>query len=181
MLSRLVFIVPALVFAVVVGYFLWGLDPDRDPSAVPSALIGKPAPDFDLPALPGTDVPPLGRGDLGGGRPALVNFFASWCLPCRAEHPILVELSRSGTVPVYGVAWKDKAEDASDWLNELGNPYARIGYDLSGRTGIDFGVYGVPETYVVDGDGRIRYRLAAPITSRELDGEILPLLRELGG
>src|SRR3972149_4821977 len=124
----------------------------RDPQVLPSAMVGKPAPQFDLPPLPGLkdEKPGLATADLLG-KPSLVNVFASWCVPCKAEHPLLLRLQDSGVAPLYGINYKDKTEDAVRWLTELGDPYARIGVDADGRVGIDFGVYGVPETYVVGG------------------------------
>src|SRR5262249_39721989 len=104
---------------------------------------------------------------------------ASWCVPCRAEHPILLRLKREGRVAIYGINYKDKAADAGKWLGELGNPYTAIGYDEAGRVGIDFGVYGVPETFVVDRDGRIRYKHVGPITTQALDQTLLPLIAQL--
>lgn len=178
---RLLFLVPALLFAGFVAYLAYALRPERDPSVVPSALIDKPAPEFDLPPLY-DDLPGLARSDLAsaelGGKPVLVNFFASWCVPCRAEHPLLMRLKEEG-VALYGIAYKDKPEDAKAFLAELGNPFSRVAMDSSGRTGIDFGVYGVPETYVIDGQGRIRFRHVGPLYPYVLDEQLMPLLAEL--
>ncbi len=172
---RLLFVLPVVGFVGLAGVFALGLG--HDPTALKSAMIDKPAPDFALsPVL--ADRPGLGRADLGG-KPVLVNFFASWCAPCRIEHATLAGLAASG-VPLYGVAYKDKPENAQRFLGDLGDPYQKIGLDLDGRTAIDFGVYGVPETYILDRDGRIRYRYAGPLTDEVLKAEILPRLEALG-
>lgn len=176
---RLIYLAPALIFAIVAGYFLWGLDPDRDPSAIPSAMIDQPAPAFDLPAIEGMDGPGLKTADLKDGRVSLVNFFASWCVPCLAEHPLLMELSKYGDVRVFGVNYKNKPEKARPWLERLGNPYERIGADRGGRVAINWGVYGVPETFIVDGTGRIRYRHLGPMTPTALKETVLPIIAEL--
>lgn len=151
----------------------------RNPQELPSAMVGKPAPEFDLPPLPGLEEkkPGLKTADLKG-KASLVNVFASWCIPCKAEHPLLLRLKESGVAPIYGINYKDKPEDARQWLSELGDPYQRIGADRDGRVGIDWGVYGVPETYVVDASGKILYRYAGPLTSRDLEETILPLLKK---
>ena len=173
---RLLFLLPVVAFVGLVGVFAVGLG--HDPTALKSAMIDKPAPDFALsPIL--EDRPGVARADLGG-KPVLVNFFASWCAPCRVEHPTLTGLAASG-VPVYGIAYKDKPQDARRFLADLGDPYQRIGLDLDGRTAIDFGVYGVPETYILDRDGRIRYRYAGALTDQVLKTEILPRLAALAG
>jgi cytochrome c biogenesis protein CcmG/thiol:disulfide interchange protein DsbE len=174
-LKRTIYLLPLALFAALVGFLLVPLALDRDPHILPSAMIDKSAPPFALPPLTASE-PGIARGDLSG--PLLVNFFASWCVPCRAEHPILGRLAGAG-VPVLGIAWKDKPEDTRAWLQELGDPYRRIAVDRDGRVGIDFGVYGVPETYVIDRAGNIRYRQAGPITPADLDGKIRPLLAEL--
>lgn len=109
----------------------------------------------------------------------LVNFFASWCVPCLAEHPLLVGLARSGEVRLVGINYKDKTEDATAWLKRHGNPYARIGADREGRTGIDFGISGVPETFIIDKDGRIAYQHIGPLTAEAIEDKILPLIKEL--
>lgn len=178
---RLIYLAPVLIFIVVAGYFLWGLGPDRNPSALPSALIDKPAPDFNAPALAGMAVPGLAAADLGTGQVSLVNFFASWCIPCRAEHPLLMDLAESGEVAIFGLNYKNKPAEARAWLEELGNPYGRIGTDESGRIGIDWGVSGVPETFILDGGGRIRYRHWGPIDRDALEKTILPLIADLRG
>ena len=172
-MSRLLYLLPLLLFLALIGYFIAGLR--RDPHILPSAMIDKPAPDFTLPALV-ADKPGIARTDLDG--PLLVNFFASWCVPCRAEHPMLGVLAKEG-VPLLGIAWKDKPEDARAWLAELGDPYRRLAIDRDGRVGIDFGVYGVPETYVIDRTGKIRYRQAGPITPEDMKEKIAPLLAAL--
>ena len=180
MAKRLLFLLPALIFAVVVGYFVWGLtDPDRNPSEVPSAMVGQPVPEIDLPPIDGGDLPGLKTADLRNGRVTLVNFFASWCIPCRAEHPLLMDLADEGTVRLVGINYKDRPVDALNWLDELGNPYERIGADHNARAGIEFGVSGVPETYVIDREGRIRYQRIGPIDHRELEDRIRPLVEEL--
>ena len=109
----------------------------------------------------------------------VVNFFASWCVPCRIEHPLLMRLSQQDHVPIYGIAYKDKPEDAAKLLAQMGDPYRRIGLDQNGRTGLDFGVYGVPETYVIDRDGHIRKRFVGPLTPEQVRDELLPLLQKL--
>ena len=176
---RLLYLLPVVVFALVAGTFLWGLDPARDPSNVPSVMIDEPAPAFDLPPIMGMDCPGLTDADLRTGRVTLVNFFASWCIPCRIEHPQLTALSEEHGVTIYGINYKDEATDATRWLADLGDPFARIGADTSGRVAIDWGVYGVPETFVVDGTGRIRYRHVGPVDEPAMTETILPLVEEL--
>ncbi len=174
---RIQFFIPIALFVLVVVIFYSGLW--RNPQELPSALIGKPAPEFTLAALelPRDQARPgLARTDLIG-KPSLVNFFASWCIPCKVEHPLLLRLKESGVAPLYGVNYKDKPEDAAQWLVELGNPYERIGADRDGRVAIDWGVYGVPETFVVDGSGSILFRKTGPLTSRDLEEKILPMLK----
>jgi cytochrome c biogenesis protein CcmG/thiol:disulfide interchange protein DsbE len=175
-MRRLLYLLPILVFVAIAIWFAFGLT--RDPSKVPSALIDQPMPAFALPALAGAKVPALGDATIKG-RVALVNFFASWCVPCRAEHPILMRLAEEKRVAVYGINYKDRGEDAMRWLKELGNPYAAIGHDEPGRVGIDWGVYGVPETFVVDREGRIRFKQVGPITPAVLQDTILPLIAQL--
>lgn len=173
------YFIPIAIFVLVVAILFSGLW--RNPQEIPSPLVDKPAPQFDLPAIPGQPgeaLPGLATVDIRG-KPSLVNFFASWCIPCKAEHPLLLRLKESGVAPIYGINYKDKPEAVLQWLDELGNPYTRIGADRDGRTAIDWGVYGVPETFVVDAQGVIRYRLVGPITSRDLEDSILPLLKGL--
>jgi cytochrome c biogenesis protein CcmG/thiol:disulfide interchange protein DsbE len=178
-MKRLLFILPVLVFVTVGIGLAVGLT--RDPSVLPSALIDKEVPSFVLPPLEAHDKPGLQTMDLSGGNEvALVNVFASWCVPCRVEHPLLMRLAEQG-VPIYGINYKDRPEDARDWLAELGDPFRRIGMDRDGRVGIEWGVYGVPETFVVDRDGRIRHKHVGPLQARDLDQTILPLLAELQG
>lgn len=171
-MKRLLFALPVAFFAVIVAYFVLGLG--RDPATLPSALIDKPAPDFALPAL--GEGAGLKTADLHG-RVTLVNFFASWCAPCRSEHPLLMQIGKK--VPLVGIAYKDKPEASRRFLAELGDPYERIAVDREGRTAIDFGVYGVPETYVVDASGTIRLRHVGPVTQKSWDEEIAPLIRRL--
>jgi cytochrome c biogenesis protein CcmG/thiol:disulfide interchange protein DsbE len=150
---------------------------EYNPRGVPSALIGRPAPEFTLPPLDGVDTPGFGAADLRNlSGPVLVNFWASWCVPCIIEHPQLMRLSREG-VPVFGIAYKDKPADSLRFLRERGNPYRRLAKDEPGRVAIDWGVYGVPETYLLDRQGLIRWRFAGPVTQDVLDADIRPLLR----
>jgi cytochrome c biogenesis protein CcmG/thiol:disulfide interchange protein DsbE len=177
-LRRLLYALPLLGFAAVALWFLHGLG--RDPAAIPSALIDKPAPEFRLPPLEGSGKPALGPEDLRG-RVTMVNFFASWCAPCRIEHPLLMRLAAERRVTLYGVSYKDAAADSRRFLVQLGDPYAAIGWDGNGRVAIDWGVYGVPETFVIDRNGVIRYKQIGPITPAALRDRILPLVRELQG
>jgi cytochrome c biogenesis protein CcmG/thiol:disulfide interchange protein DsbE len=172
---RLLFLLPALVFVVVGIGLAVGLT--RDPSTLPSALIDKPVPVFELPPIAGREGDGFRSADLEGGV-SLVNVFASWCVPCRVEHPLLVALAEEG-VPIYGINYKDPADKANEWLGELGDPYRAIGADSQGRIAIDWGVYGVPETFVVDPQGRIRHRHVGPLQPRDVEDTIKPLLAEL--
>ncbi|MGB8274777.1 MAG: DsbE family thiol:disulfide interchange protein [Alphaproteobacteria bacterium] len=172
MRRSVLFIVPALVFAALAVALLFGLR--RDPSIIPSHLIGKPVPQFALPPVR-EGKPGLANTDLNGSV-SLVNVFASWCIPCKIEHPILMRIAAETHAPVYGINYKDDPADANRWLDELGDPYRRIGADRDGRTGIDFGVYGVPETFIVDAKGIILYKQVGPITPEALEKRILPLL-----
>ena len=177
---RLRYLLPVFVFvalAAALGVQLL----TGDPSTVPSALIDKPVPEFALPPVQGfEEAGGFATADLGQGKIALVNIFASWCGPCRVEHPLLMALAEAGTVPLYGINYKDTPEDAERWLGRLGNPYTLMGADRDGRTGIDWGVYGVPETFVVDGAGRIRHRHVGVLSQYDLEETVLPLIEELG-
>lgn len=176
-MRRLFFILPLLIVLGLVLLFMRGLDPARNPASLSSALIGKSVPAFQLPGLT-PDAKGLSDADLKG-QVTVLNFFASWCAPCRAEHPLLGELARDARIHLVGITYKDKSADSQRFLEELGNPFAAIGADENGRTGIDFGLAGVPETYVIDRDGIIRYRLPQPIDPTRLAGEIWPLIDEL--
>lgn len=176
MTRRLVYLLPLAAFIAVAIWFAIALT--RDPSVVPSALIDQPIPDFALSAVEGVSVPGLSDETIKG-KVALVNVFASWCVPCKAEHPILMRLTEEKRVPIYGINYKDRAQDSRAWLKDLGNPYAAIGHDESGRVGIDWGVYGVPETFVIDREGRIRHKQVGPITPQILQDTILPLIAQL--
>lgn len=174
-MNRLILFVPLALFLVLVGYFAIGLT--KDPSKLPSAMIDQPAPQFDLPPV-AEGGQGLATADLKGGV-QLVNVYASWCAPCRIEHPLLMRMAQEEGVTIHGIAYKDKPVDSQRFLSLLGNPYDRIGLDLDGRVGIDWGVYGVPETYVVDREGRIRYRHVGPLMPADVENKILPMVREL--
>ena len=173
--SRLGYLVPLLVFAALA--VLLGIGLTLDPRKVPSPLIGKPVPEFSLPPVKGRTLG-LASADLKG-HVSLVNVFASWCIPCRQEHPLFVDLKARGVVPIYGINYKDRPDDAARWLDELGDPYARTGADLDGRVSIDWGVYGVPETFLVDREGRIAYKHIGPLTPRIMSEKIIPLIEQL--
>jgi cytochrome c biogenesis protein CcmG, thiol:disulfide interchange protein DsbE len=174
-MKRWQFIIPGVLFAVLVLFLVRGLN--LDPREVPSPLIGKPAPAFTLPRL---DDPTqkIGREDLLG-KVWVLNVWASWCVACREEHPLLVEYSRRKSVPVYGLNYKDTRAEAQRWLANFGNPYDASISDTDGRVGIDFGVYGVPETFIVDKRGVVRFKQIGPITPEALRDKIEPLLKQL--
>jgi len=169
------FLIPLLLFVVLVVFLAVGLN--RDPHEVPSPLINKPAPAFDIPQLAQankTFSPESMKGQVW-----ILNVWASWCVACREEHPVLVELANSQQAPVIGLDYKDKREDALAMLTKQGNPYVLSAFDANGRVGIDYGVYGVPETYVIDRAGIIRFKHIGPITPAVLNEKIYPLLSEL--
>jgi cytochrome c biogenesis protein CcmG/thiol:disulfide interchange protein DsbE len=171
------FVIP-LVLAAGLGVLLFaGLY--NDPKLIPSPLIDKPAPVFELPELNQPDAR-VSTGTLAGA-PYLLNVFASWCPSCRLEHPVLEAFAKKGSVRLVGLNWKDKPEDAKRWLAQFGNPYTDIAVDESGRTGIDFGVYGSPETFLVDGRGIVRYKHVGPLTPEVIATEIEPRLAAMAG
>ncbi|RUO99870.1 MAG: DsbE family thiol:disulfide interchange protein [Hyphomicrobium sp.] len=172
---RLLYAIPAIGFGGLAAIFAWGIG--RDPSQLPSTLVGKPVPKFSLPPVQGRTLG-LSSRDLYG-EVSLVNVFASWCLECRAEHPLLLRLAQDKTVPIHGISYKDRPEDAARWLNTLGDPYTRTGADRDGRVAIDWGVYGVPETFVVGADGRVAYKQIGAVTEQALSETILPLVERL--
>src|SRR5690606_17440110 len=173
--QRIVFVAPVVVFAVLAIALGWGLT--RNPQEIPSALIGKTVPEFALPPVQGRTLG-LAAADLRG-EVSLVNVFASWCTACRYEHPLFMEIAERGVVPLHGLNYKDRPADAAAWLDELGDPYTRTGADRDGRVAIEWGVYGVPETYVVGADGRIAYKQIGPVTRDVLEDTILPLVERL--
>lgn len=169
------FAIPLIGFAALLGLLAIGLK--LDPHEVPSPLIGKPAPAFSVPQLRDPQVR-LSERSLHG-KVALLNVWASWCGVCREEHPLLVELAAQRKLPIYGLDYKDEASDALGWLARFGDPYTAIGVDARGQVGLDYGVYGVPETYVLDRRGIIRYKHVGPLTREVLDDTLLPLIERL--
>jgi cytochrome c biogenesis protein CcmG/thiol:disulfide interchange protein DsbE len=168
-------LIPLAVFVVVAAFLAVGLG--LNPREVPSPFIGKPAPAFLAPQMLRPELTFSPKDMLG--RVWLLNFWASWCPPCREEHPLLVELARSQGVAIVGINYKDDPARATAWLKQLGDPYVATVADPDGRIGIDFGVYGMPETFLIDRTGVIRYKRIGAITRERLEGEILPLLKKL--
>jgi cytochrome c biogenesis protein CcmG/thiol:disulfide interchange protein DsbE len=167
--------IPLVIFAVLLVFLAIGLT--RDPHEIPSPLIGKPAPDFSAPVL---DSPALQltKNDMLG-KVWLLNTWASWCVACREEHPLLVEFAKTKTMPIVGLDYKDKDQDGQKWLARYGNPYDAAIADRDGRIGIDFGVYGVPESFLIDKQGIIRYKQIGPFTEESIQNKLIPLVREL--
>ena len=173
-MSRLL-LIPLVLFVVLVVFLAVGLQ--HDPHRLPSALINKPAPEFALPELrePSKIISP----NQMRGKVWLLNVWASWCVGCREEHPFLLDIARSGVVPIYGLTWKDKREDSLAVLSELGDPYVLNVSDFDGRVAIDYGITGAPETYLIDKNGIIRYKEPGQLTPEIMEQKILPLVREL--
>ena len=169
------FLLPLGLFVVVVGFLAVGLT--LNPRELPSPLVGKPAPEFSLPQLQ-DQAKVLSSTELRG-QVWLLNFWASWCGGCKEEHPVLLHLAQYGVVPIYGMDYKDQRDEALTWLRRHGNPYSLTAMDEAGRVGINYGVYGVPETYVIDKAGVIRYKQIGPVDEDILKKKILPLVREL--
>jgi len=172
MKSRLI---PFIIFVVLI--VVLGIGLRLDPREVPSPLINKPAPDFDLPTLDNPAIS-IKKQDLLG-KVYLLNVWASWCVSCRQEHNVLVNLGRSGLLKIYGLNYKDKNYDAQQWLRNFSNPYQAVIVDENGRTGIDYGVYGVPESYLIDKKGIIRYKYIGPLTPQLVKDHLLPLVNQL--
>ena len=174
-MKRWQFLAPLALFAVLLAFLGVGLG--LNPREVPSPLIGKPAPAFELARLDDPAVK-ISHADLQG-KVWILNVWASWCAACREEHPLLVEFSKRSTVPLYGLNYKDKRDDGLAWLQRFGDPYKASLFDIDGRVGIDFGVYGVPETFVIDKQGVIRFKQIGPVTPEVLRDRIEPLLKQL--
>ncbi|MCZ7487404.1 DsbE family thiol:disulfide interchange protein [Rhizobium rhizogenes] len=168
-------------FALVAGKMLYDQDVNGlDISAIPSALIGTKAPSLSLPPLEGSNLPALTDAAIKG-KLTLVNVFASWCIPCRQEHPLLQELAKDSRITVVGINYKDKQDNALRFLGELGNPFAAIGVDPNGKAAIDWGVYGIPESYLVSADGTILYKKVGPFDARSVERDLLPAITAAAG
>lgn len=166
------FLIPLIAFAILIPVFVIGLG--RNPNELPSPFIGKPAPEFSLPTVRDPQQS-VGSVDFAG-KTALVNVWATWCVGCRQEHEFLLSLSRSGEIPIYGINWRDDLADAQRWLQQLGNPYVASGDDRDGRVGIDWGVYGAPETFLVAADGTVLYKHLGPMTRGVWERDFVPLI-----
>lgn len=173
-MKRLVAIIPVVLFMLVLAGFVVGLQ--RDPAFLPSQLIGKPLPEFNLPAVREGDVG-LTNADLKG-EPALLNVFGSWCVSCRIEHPFLMRLRAQGVL-IHGIDWNDPPEKGAAWLGQFGDPYVRVGNDPKSHSAVDLGVTGAPETFIVDRHGRVRYKQVGPIDQDVWDTKLEPLMRKL--
>lgn len=171
--GRWLLYLPLGLFLVLAFIFLVQLQSSNSPDFIPSALVGKPVPEFDLPPLDGVDLPGLAGEDLKG-RVTLVNVWASWCGPCRLEHPVLEDLALDDRFDLVGINYKDGPRNAVSFLDELGNPYSAIGVDRQGRTSIDWGVYGVPETFLVDETGTILYKFVGPLSPLRVEERLMP-------
>jgi len=169
------YVLPLIGAIVLIPIMILGLQ--SDPSELPSQFIGKPAPQFDLPTLrdPGQRI---STADLSG-QVSLVNIWATWCVGCRAEHEFLMSLYREGGIPIYAINWRDNRPDALNWLAQLGDPYVASGFDEDGRVGIDWGVYGAPETFLLNKEGQVVYRFTGPLNSVMWEQEFVPLIAEL--
>ena len=177
-------LLPLAVFALIAGVFAYGLT-KSDPTKLPSMLLGKDAPRLALVPLEGLQrdgvvTPGIGANDLADGKPAVVNFWASWCAPCVAEHPMLVDLVRQTGVRLVGINHKDTAANARRFLGRYGNPFTLVGVDGNGRASIEWGVYGMPETFVLDGKGRVVFKHVGPITPETLQRDLLPAIARAG-
>lgn len=177
-------LVPLLVFTAIAGLFAFALMRPGDPSKIPSALIGRAAPTVTLAALDGLmekgrPVPGISPADFAQGSPVIVNFWASWCLPCVDEHPVLVALKARTGVTIFGINHKDQATGARRFLARYGNPYSAVGTDGNGRAAIDWGVYGMPETFILDGAGTIVFKHVGPLTPLVIETAVLPALDKL--
>jgi cytochrome c biogenesis protein CcmG, thiol:disulfide interchange protein DsbE len=172
---RLFFLFPLAAFGGLAMALAWGMS--RDSRTIPSALIGKVVPPFSLPPVKGRTLG-LSTGDLHG-EVSLVNVFASWCVACREEHPVFMQMKEDGVVLLHGLNYKDKPDDVARWLDTMGDPYTRTGADINGRVAIDWGVYGVPETFVITKDGHIAHKHIGPVTPKVLEETILPLIGRL--
>ncbi len=171
------YLVPIIVFVAMIAMFMIGLS--KDPTILPSPYLGKAAPAFDLPRL---DEPTrrVSNADFAG-QTVLMNVWATWCVGCRQEHGFLLELARSGNIPIYGLNWRDRREDAQKWLQQLGNPYVTSGYDGDGTAGIDWGVYGAPESFLVSADGTVLYKYLGPLNQQVWEREFVPRINAQAG
>lgn len=169
---------PVVLFALLILMFVKGLDPQRDLNALPSPFLGKPAPQFELPSL--TDPEKTVGNASFSNEMAIVNVWATWCVGCRQEHPFLMELARSGSIPIIGLNWRDDGAEAQRFLQQLGNPYTDTAYDRDGRVGIDWGVYGAPETFLVGPDGTVLYKHLGPLNRALWQEYFVPHLEAAG-
>lgn len=174
---RLMILLPLAIFLALSVVFLMQLLSGRDISAVPSALIGEPAPKTALPPLEGIALPGLDSAQFAG-KVTLVNVFASWCAPCREEHPVLMALAQDKRYAISGLNYKDKPENARRFLGDLGNPYGAVGTDEAGRSAIDWGVYGVPETFVIGKDGKVAFKHVGPLTVQSVQATLMPQIEK---
>jgi len=174
-LLRPALLAPLVAFAGIAAILAVGLT--LNPREIPSPLIGKPVPRFELPPVQGRTLG-LASAHLKG-EVSIVNVFASWCVSCKEEHPVFMQMKREGLLPIHGLNYKDRPEDAEKWLGEMGDPYTRTGADLDGRVAIDWGVYGVPETFLIDREGRIAYKRIGPVTPKLLEETLRPMIAKL--
>ena len=171
------YLLPLAIFILLVGFLAYGLT--RDPSDLPSPFIGKPAPQFELPSLSNA-AQSVGSSDMAG-KVALLNVWATWCVGCKNEHHMLMQIAATGEIPIYGLNWKDNRPQAISWLSQLGDPYVDTAFDVDGRVAIDWGVYGAPETFLVDADGTVLYNHLSPMTKNVWETEFLPRIRAATG
>jgi cytochrome c biogenesis protein CcmG/thiol:disulfide interchange protein DsbE len=169
---------PVVIFALLILMFVKGLDPERDVNALPSPFLGKPAPQFELPSL--TDPSKTVSNANFGNDMTLVNVWATWCVGCRQEHDFLLQLAESGSIRMFGLNWRDNQVEAQRWLQDLGNPYIATAYDEDGRAGINWGVYGAPETFLVGPDGTVLYKHLGPLNRPLWEKHFVPHLESAG-